>query len=361
MPKTSITERTNCQDMNSKQAGRFGKCEGCPNQQVCSSSDKNFSGNQEQILQRMSLIKHKLLVLSGKGGVGKSTLSAHLALELASRGLEVGLLDIDICGPSIPKMMGLEGHKIHQDSFGWSPVFCSENLSVMSIGFLLAESNNAIIWRGVKKNALIKQFIRDVNWGALDYLIIDTPPGTSDEHISIVQSLRLPGHCALGALIVTTPQEMSLQDVRKEINFCKKLEVPIVGIVENMSFLIADISSYSFATADMNATNLIDITSEAQEILFRHFPGRQLSISTNVFHHSLVEPTSTMALSLGIPFLGFIPFDKLLGMACEEGKSLQELLSFQGINAKTYDLRNKIRAIVNEIRKFWNDIKALNL
>uniref|UniRef100_A0A8C7IU98 Nucleotide binding protein 1 (MinD homolog, E. coli) n=1 Tax=Oncorhynchus kisutch TaxID=8019 RepID=A0A8C7IU98_ONCKI len=143
----------------------------------------------------MLTVKHKILVLSGKGGVGKSTFSAHLAHALASDATkEVALLDVDICGPSIPRIMGLEGEQ----------VYVEDNLAVMSIGFLLSSPDDAVIWRGPKKNGMIKQFLRDVDWGELDYLIVDTPPGTSDEHLSIVQylsSARIDG-----AVIITTPQ-----------------------------------------------------------------------------------------------------------------------------------------------------------
>lgn len=139
----------------------------------------------------MATVKHKILVLSGKGGVGKSTFSAQLAFALASMDFQVGLLDIDICGPSIPKMLGLEGQDIHQSNLGWSPVYLESNLGVMSIGFMLPNPDDAVIWRGARKNGLIKQFLKDVYWGELDFLVVDAPPGTSDEHISIVQCLQV--------------------------------------------------------------------------------------------------------------------------------------------------------------------------
>jgi Mrp family chromosome partitioning ATPase len=142
-------------------------------------------------------------------------------------------MDIDICGPSIPLLTGLENSTIHTSAQGWSPVYALPNLSVMSIGFLLPSKSDAVIWRGPKKNGLIKQFLKDVDWGELDYLVVDTPPGTSDEHLSIVQYMKETG--IDGAVIVTTPQEVALQDVRKEIDFCRKVGIPILGVVENMS------------------------------------------------------------------------------------------------------------------------------
>ena len=147
--------------------------------------------------------------------------------------IQVGLLDLDICGPSVPRMLGLEKQEVHQSNEGWSPVYFTDNLAVMSIGFMLSNKDDPIIWRGPRKNGLIKQFLTDVLWEDLDYLIIDTPPGTSDEHISIIQYLKKAN--LLGAIIVTTPQEVSLIDVRKEINFCKKTKTNVLGVIENMS------------------------------------------------------------------------------------------------------------------------------
>ncbi|CAM2110695.1 unnamed protein product [Caretta caretta] len=255
-----------CPGTSSVQAGKAAACQGCPNQRLCAAagpaaSDPGGGGPRlslrvpgvlslmlvaqtlgnafdfaaiEEIKEKMKIVKHKILVLSGKGGVGKSTFSAHLAHGLAEdETKQVALLDIDICGPSIPKIMGIEGEQVHQSGSGWSPVYVEENLCVMSVGFLLSGPDDAVIWRGPKKNGMIKQFLRDVDWGEIDYLIVDTPPGTSDEHLSIVQYLS-SSHID-GAVIITTPQEISLQDVRKEINFCHKVKLPIIGVVENMS------------------------------------------------------------------------------------------------------------------------------
>ncbi|XP_077843392.1 cytosolic Fe-S cluster assembly factor NUBP1 isoform X6 [Macaca mulatta] len=227
-----------CPGADSAQAGRGASCQGCPNQRLCASgAGATPDPAIEEIKEKMKTVKHKILVLSGKGGVGKSTFSAHLAHGLAEdENTQIALLDIDICGPSIPKIMGLEGEQVHQSGSGWSPVYVEDNLGVMSVGFLLSSPDDAVIWRGPKKNGMIKQFLRDVDWGEVDYLIVDTPPGTSDEHLSVVQYLAAAR--IDGAVIITTPQEVSLQDVRKEINFCRKVKLPIIGVVENMSGFI---------------------------------------------------------------------------------------------------------------------------
>ncbi|XP_037719758.1 cytosolic Fe-S cluster assembly factor NUBP2 homolog [Drosophila subpulchrella] len=180
-------------------------------------------------------VKNVIVVLSGKGGVGKSTVSTQLSLALRKNGFKVGLLDIDLCGPSVPYLLGLEGRDIFQCSEGWVPIYTDESqtLAVMSIGFLLKNREDPVIWRGPKKTMMIRQFLTDVRWDELDYLIIDTPPGTSDEHITVMECLKEVG--CHGAIIVTTPQEVALDDVRKEITFCKKTGIRIMGIVENMS------------------------------------------------------------------------------------------------------------------------------
>eukprot|EP00794_Sanderia_malayensis_P008943 gene8943-9897_t len=180
-------------------------------------------------------IKHVILVLSGKGGVGKSTVATQLALGLVNNEFKVGILDLDLCGPSIPRMLELKSKVIHQCSEGWLPVYADEEkqLAVMSIDFLLEGEDKAVVWRGPKKNAMIKQFVNDVCWGELDYLVIDTPPGTSDEHIGIVEVLK--DYKMDGAVLVTTPQNVATGDVRREITFCRKTNIPILGILENMS------------------------------------------------------------------------------------------------------------------------------
>ncbi|ONH73286.1 Cytosolic Fe-S cluster assembly factor CFD1 [Pichia kudriavzevii] len=190
-------------------------------------------------------VKHIILVLSGKGGVGKSSVTTQLSLTLANEGYKVGVLDIDLTGPSLPRMFGIENSKIHQAENGWVPVHmpvssepgCA-NMKLMSLGFLLTNRGDSIVWRGPKKTGMIRQFFKDVIWGELDYLIIDTPPGTSDEHIAIAEELNKCPELIDGAVIVTTPQLVSVNDVRKEINFCEKAAFKILGVIENMSGFI---------------------------------------------------------------------------------------------------------------------------
>ncbi len=188
---------------------------------------------REQVRERMSRVKHKLLVLSGKGGVGKSTVAVNLALGLVLSGFRVGLVDIDIHGPSIPTMLGLQNEKPLSEGGTIVPVSMGENFKVMSIGFFLRSDRDAVIWRGPLKFSAIRQFLKDVEWGDLDYLIVDSPPGTGDEPLSICQ--LLPG--IDGAVVVTTPQDVSVVDVRRCITFCKELKVPVLGIIENMAGL----------------------------------------------------------------------------------------------------------------------------
>jgi Mrp family chromosome partitioning ATPase len=221
-----------------------------------------------------------LQVLSGKGGVGKSSVTLQLALALSLQGRSVGILDIDLTGPSIPRFVGQENAKITQAPAGWIPVVVHSaettptaalstsngsgtrtvegdtgrvargSLRCMSLGFLLRDRGDAVIWRGPKKTAMVRQFLTDVYWGETDYLLVDTPPGTSDEHIALAEQLLTlstatagvtapgaPGRppCLAGAVLVTTPQAISTADVRKEINFCAKTRIPVLGVIENMS------------------------------------------------------------------------------------------------------------------------------
>ena len=196
----------------------------------------------------------------------------------------VGVMDTDICGPSIPKMMGVEEETIHISNAGWSPVWVADNLGVMSVQFMLPNRDDAVIWRGPKKNGLIKQFLKDVEWGQMDYLLVDTPPGTSDEHLSVNSFLKESG--VDGAVVVATPQEVSLLDVRKEIDFCRKAGIKVLGIVENMSGFVCP-----------------SCTHKSQ--IFKATTGG----------------ARRLAKETGVPFLGAVPIDPRIGMACDYGES----------------------------------------
>jgi Mrp family chromosome partitioning ATPase len=205
----------------------------------CSSKERQHDESDEQFRERQALarkmcqIGYKLLVMSGKGGVGKSTVAANLAASLAMSGKRVGLLDVDIHGPSIPKLMGLENERLVAHGQEIVPIEIGANLKVMSIGFLLASAADAVIWRGPMKYGVIRQFLKDVEWGPLDYLVIDAPPGTGDEPLSVAQLVGQPA----GAVLVTTPQDLAVADVRRSVSFCEKVGLPVVGIIENMSGL----------------------------------------------------------------------------------------------------------------------------
>lgn len=192
---------------------------------------RKIEGRRARVAERMGIVKHKFVVLSGKGGVGKSTVAAYLASALAARGNRVGLLDADIHGPSIPKMLGVEGDRIAVAGDYIVPVAVGEKLKVMSIAFLLRSKGDAVIWRGPLKITMIEEFLGNVEWGELDYLIIDSPPGTGDEPLSVCQFLPDLD----GAIVVATPQEIALNDVEKSITFCRRVNIPVAGVIENMS------------------------------------------------------------------------------------------------------------------------------
>ncbi|XP_033207453.1 cytosolic Fe-S cluster assembly factor NUBP1 homolog isoform X2 [Belonocnema kinseyi] len=243
-----------CPGTESEDAGKVSACAGCPNQNLCSSgATKQTDPGLALVTANLSSVKYKILVLSGKGGVGKSTITSLIARTLADDNIDRNYVE--------------------------------DNLSVMSIGFILEKESDAVIWRGPKKNGMIRQFLSEVDWGNLDYLILDTPPGTSDEHLSVSTYLKEVG--VTGAIIVTTPQEVALLDVRKEIDFCKKVSIPILGIVENMSIFVCP-----------NCKTSSEI-----------FPaltggGQKLSEESN------------------IEFLGSLPLDPLLARCCDEGNNV---------------------------------------
>lgn len=176
-------------------------------------------------------IKHRIIVMSNKGGVGKSTVAVNLAQALAERNHKVGLMDIDIHGPNVPKMLGIEERKIEVNGKKIIPISVSKNLNIISLGFFLPHRYSPVIWRGPLKTGLIRQFIEDVEWGKLDYMVVDLPPGTGDEAISIAQMMKDES----SAVIVTTPQEVALLDSKKAVLFVEQFNIPVIGIIENMS------------------------------------------------------------------------------------------------------------------------------
>lgn len=286
--------------------------------------------NEEKatIPESLSNVKHVILILSGKGGVGKSSVTTQAALTLVNKGFNVGVLDIDLTGPSLPRSFGVENKQIHQSSSGWVPVTICGNkdkdrgtLKLMSLGFLLKDRGNSVVWRGPKKTAMIRQFLKDVYWGgsgkdeALDYLLIDTPPGTSDEHIAIAEELRWAQPD--GAIIVTTPQQVATSDVRKEINFCHKVNFRILGVIENMSGFICPYCS--------ECTNI-----------FLSGGGKELSNDLN------------------IPFLGCLPIDP----------SFVEMIELQDNSVDSQRLINlydkcKLKDIMSEIIDKILDMKII--
>jgi len=235
--------------------------------------------DEAKISERLARIHNRVLVFSGKGGVGKSTVAANLALVLSLRGAQVGALDVDIHGPNLAKMLGVEEQTMGVSSDEViTPVQVNKNLKLVSMSFLLSSPDLPVIWRGPMKMKIIQQFLGDVEWGDLDWLIIDSPPGTGDEPLSVAQLIP-----ATGAIIVTTPQEVSILDSRKAVIFAMKLNLNILGIIENMSGLSCP------------------------------HCGRRI----NLFKTGGGETT---ALELGVPFLGRIPIDPRIVVSGDEGK-----------------------------------------
>ncbi len=280
--------------------------------QTDENKQKQMQIEQEQIRKRVKQIKHQILVLSGKGGVGKSTVAVNLAMSLALAGKSVGLLDIDIHGPSVPKILGLEKEIVQTSGDTILPVEMIGNLKVMSIGFLLRGSDDAVIWRGPLKYQMIKQFLKDVQWGILDFLIVDSPPGTGDEPLSIVQLLE----DADGAIIVTTPQEVALSDVRKCISFCGNLKLPVLGVLENMSGFVCP----------------------------------QCGQKTDIFKSGGGE---IMARQMGVTFLGRVPIDPQIVQSCDSGKPFvyhynqsQTAKAFGNVSGPILELDNNAQELV---------------
>ena len=251
------------------------ECSSCPTASTCASAQSAQNLPQRAVVD----VRHVIMVLSGKGGVGKSTVSVNLAYSLSNHGFRVGLLDLDMHGPNIPKMLGIEDHKLAVMGELIEPVHVTGKLSVMSMAFLLPDTSTPIIWRGPMKMAAIQQFLQEVNWGTLDYLVVDLPPGTGDEALTIAQIAPNLS----GAVIVTTPQDVATLDARKSVKFIQKLEIPILGIIENMSGMICP-----------HCGEAID--------LFGKGGGKKI------------------AEELNVPYLGSIPLDIDMRKAGDEGR-----------------------------------------
>ncbi len=244
-------------------------------QQAQQQLDANVKGSLKKI-------RNKFLVMSGKGGVGKTSVSVNLAIALASKGFQVGLMDVDIHGPDVPRMLGFGGVLDLNQNQKLMPMPYSDKLAAVSLESLIHNKDDAIIWRGPMKHNVIRQFVADVEWGDLDYLIIDSPPGTGDEPLTVAQTIS-----DAKALIVTTPQEISLADVRKSINFCKTVKMEIFGIIENMSGFVCP----------------------------------HCGEAVDLFGSGGGEDT---AKTFGVPFLGKIPFDPKVVSCGDTGTSYQK-------------------------------------
>ena len=256
---------------NTQEKQPCGSCTGSGDG-PCPSSEK------AELRRRLAAIPYKILVFSGKGGVGKSTVAANLAAALADEGRRVGLLDVDFHGPSIPMLFGLQEEKTGMHRGRIAPVQPTPNLRVMSLGFLVENPDDAVIWRGPMKMGVIEQLLRDVDWGDTEVLIIDSPPGTGDEPLSVCQ--LIPD--ATGGVLVTTPQELAVSDVRRSIKFCERLSLPVLGVVENMS---------GFACPHCGEVSNV----------FKEGGGERL------------------ARAAGVPFLGRIPMEGRVMEAGDEG------------------------------------------
>lgn len=252
-------------------------CESCDHSDACSEREKEVHA-QERLKLKLSQIKHKIMVMSGKGGVGKSTVATNLAVSLSLDGLEVGLLDADIHGPNIPKMLGIESRPVLGSKEGILPVEVFPNLKVISMGFFIGDRDSPVVWRGPIKHNAISQFLGEVEWGGLDFLIVDLPPGTGDEPLSVAHLIK----DVSGSIIVTTPQDVALLDSRKAVTFSGILRIPVIGIVENMSGLLCPYC-------------------QKEILLFKTGGGERA------------------AREMKVPFLGRIPIDPEMVTDCDRG------------------------------------------
>lgn len=266
---------------------------------------KKIREQEKGVEARMEKIKHKIMVISGKGGVGKTTVAVNRAFSLGMKGLEVGLIDADIHGPNVPKMLGIENKQPEVSPAGIFPVLVPPHVKVMSIGFFISDKDSPVIWRGPLKMGALRQFLSDVVWGDLDFLIADLPPGTGDEPLSVAQLIKNVD----GAIIVTTPQDVALLDSRKAVNFAKQLNMPVIGIIENMATFICP------------------------------HCGKEI----NIFKYGGGERS---AMELGVPFLGRIPLEAGIVEASDKG----EVFTLQKNSKATASFEH----IIETVRKFVN-------
>ena len=266
--------------------------------------EKVKSDHDALVEKSLKKIKNKFIVMSGKGGVGKTSVSVNLAMALAGKGYKVGIMDVDLHGPDVPRMLGLEGMLTLNPNQKLVPMDFSENLQAVSVESLTQNKDDAIIWRGPLKHSAIRQFIADVEWGELDFLIIDSPPGTGDEPLTVAQTIS-----DAKAIIVTTPQEVALADIRKSINFCKTVKMEIFGLIENMSGFTCP-----------NCGEKID--------LFGSGGGEKT------------------ASAMGVTFLGKIPFDLNVVSCGDTGVSFQEKYKDSQVTKAVADIAEKMSKLV---------------
>lgn len=264
---------------------------------------KQMNEQRATVKARMAKVKHKIMVMSGKGGVGKTTVAANLAFALGMQGLDVGLMDADMHGPNVPKILGIEDKKpeIKEDMI--YPVPVTPRLRAISIAFLLPSKDSSVIWRGPMKLNALRQFISDVEWGELDYMIVDLPPGTGDEPLNVVHLMEGID----GAIIVTTPQDLALLDSRKAVSFARIVKVPVIGIVENMSGFVCP----------------------------------HCGTEVNIFKYGGGEKAAT---ELDVPFLGRVPLDPQMVEAADSGTPF--------VMERESQVSKAFEEIVNNVRAF---------
>jgi len=296
-------EQRDTESENTSECSEEISCSSCESAETCDAQTQQ-QHTQEELARRLSLIRRRIAVMSGKGGVGKSTLAVNLGVALADSGRRVGILDGDIHGPDVPKMLGLDGSLPVAGPGGLLPLTGPEGVLVMSMAFLLTNEDTPVAWRGPLKHSLFQQFLADVNWGDLDYLIVDLPPGTGDEALSVGQLIGQP----LATVIVTTPQDVALLDARKSVVFAQSLGMQVIGIVENMSGLTCP------------------------------HCGEQI----NLFKTGGGEKA---AKDLGVPFLGSVPIDPLAVTGGDAGRPIVALAPESVMAQAMCDLAKRIDSL----------------